>query len=275
MTTQESSRTHVCVSYSHRDREWRDRFEMHLSVLQRKELVEVWSDMNVGVGQRWEQEIEASLTKANVAVLLVSPAFLASHYIWAEEMPRILNHAKAGLRILPLIARPCAWRLAGELACLQARPAGGRPLSTGSEPQIDVDLTEFVHELARMVGAVPKGMVTDRWEASMAPAVEPVTGRTPAEKALDPLHRVWAGSYPATSATLTLYIDAYNGDNFVGRMAYDSGDVVTEVRGAIQRNALRLAADPMWRGIGSPSDVAVIFRETRIMRAGQRERVPE
>src|SRR5687768_13132586 len=103
-------RTKVFVSYSHGDRDWMDRLKLHLAVLERRGLLDVWSDMRIEVGAAWEDEIESALTQARVAVLLVSPAYLASAYVWDHEMPRIMAHQKAGMRVVPIVARPCAWR---------------------------------------------------------------------------------------------------------------------------------------------------------------------
>jgi len=68
------------VSYSHDDREWLNRFSQHIAVLERRELVDVWSDARIAAGEDWEQAIDAALSSAKVAVLLVSPAFLASTF---------------------------------------------------------------------------------------------------------------------------------------------------------------------------------------------------
>jgi hypothetical protein len=113
---------------------------MHLSVLERKELINVWSDASIEIGATWKDEIEEALSRARIAVLMISPTFLASRYVWQMEMPRIIAHSKLGMEILPLIVRPCAWRLETELERLQARPDLGRALSSGSDYQVDLDL---------------------------------------------------------------------------------------------------------------------------------------
>lgn len=148
-------RTKVFVSYSHDDREWLSKFSLHVAILERRGLVELWSDEGIAAGADWEREIEIALGAAKVAVLMVSPAFLASEYIWKHEMPRIVAHSRQGMVALPLILRPCAWRLEEDLARLQARPTDGRPLSLGSESEIDLNLSELAYELAARVGKSP------------------------------------------------------------------------------------------------------------------------
>src|SRR5262249_19838494 len=140
------SRTRVFVSYSTKDSDWLARLRVHLGFLERQKLIDVWWDTRIEVGADWEQEIEKALGSAQVAVLMISPAFLASDYVWQKEMPRILAHAKEGMEIVPLIIRPCAWKLEAALARFQARPPGGLALSGGTPHQIDRQLARITYE---------------------------------------------------------------------------------------------------------------------------------
>jgi hypothetical protein len=270
-------RTKVFVSYSHTDRDWMDRLQMHLAVVERRGLLDVWSDRRIEVGAGWEEEIESALTGARVSVLLVSPAYLASAYVWTHEMPRIMAHQKDGMRVLPLLARPCAWRLADELARLQARPADGRSLSTGTEAQIDLDLAAFVYELAGIVGVLPNAVATHEWER-MSIRLETSSSDTAILRRFAPparplgtiaLPRLWRGEYPSNNVRMTLRIDRQAGAEFTGTVEYDHGGV-TEIVGRVKPDAQALRDDARWRGLGGWSNVAVTFREVRVIREGQR-----
>ena len=125
------ARTKLFISYSHLDRGWLELLKTHLALLIRWGLVHVWSDTRIGAGNRWREEVESALRESDSAVLLITPDFLASDFIWNEELPMLLAHQKQGMQILPLITKPCAWRMAPELAALQARPADGRPFRRG------------------------------------------------------------------------------------------------------------------------------------------------
>ena len=197
-------RTKLFVSYNHRDRTWLERLKVHLTLLERRGLVHVWSDTRIEVGARWKEEIESALAGARVAVLLVSADFLASDFIWNEEMPRILAHQKQGMVVLPLIARPCAWLIAPELAELQARPVDGRPLSLGTEADVDRDLTEFVYEIAgrleQLPGAVASKEVDDfRARRTVQSEPLPLSLPTPVSASME-VGEIWLGSTIRPSA---------------------------------------------------------------------------
>ena len=115
------------------------------------------------------KEIEDALSESRAAVLMISPAFFGSDYIWDKEMPHILRHAKSGMRIFPLLTRPCAWRLADELAQIQARPLSGRALSLGTEASVDSDLADFVYELAGLLGKLSSAVASEELDRTSPP----------------------------------------------------------------------------------------------------------
>ena len=135
------------ISYSHRDKDWVELVRTHLAILQMQGLVSAWSDENIRPGDVWQQEIETAIEEADVAVLLVSPNFLASEFIMRDELPRlhaIKNGERLGRlrRIMPLILEPCLWKQVPTLKELEVRPKG-RELSAGDEHQQNADLAEF------------------------------------------------------------------------------------------------------------------------------------
>ena len=105
------TRPTVFVSFSHQDEPWKDRLVTHLGVLQRQGLLDLWDDRRIGAGADWRREIRQAMDRACVAVLLVSADFLTSEFILGEEVPRLLQRRdEEGLRVFPVIVRPCAWQ---------------------------------------------------------------------------------------------------------------------------------------------------------------------
>ena len=149
----------VFISYSHKDEQWKDRLVTHLGVLYHQGLLDLWDDRRIGAGEDWYQEIHEAMDAASVAVLLVSAHFLTSPFILGKEVPRLLKRRdKEGLRIFPVIVRPCAWKQVKWLARMQVRPKEGRPLSAGDEHHIDADLAAIAEEIAAIIG--PAAQVT-------------------------------------------------------------------------------------------------------------------
>jgi len=237
------ARTQVFVSYSHQDDDWLRRFQQHVAVLVRQGAIDVWSDDRINAGAEWEAAIDKALTSSNVAVLLVSPAFMASAYIWDHEMPVIMKHCSEGMDVLPLLVRPCAWRLAPELAKLQARPTDDRALSSGSSSDIDLNLAAFTYELAAKVN-VSKQKASGVTSAVSHP-----------RRADDPIG-VWAGYYSRVRP-LRLDIVELARDQFWGRLEYANEGTITTVEGTLHKQ-LRIN-DPVWAHVGGVSSDAVSF----------------
>ncbi len=146
----------VFISHSHRDEIWKDQLVGHLRVLEAEGLLEVWNDRRINAGDDWALEIERALERARVAVLLISPAFLTSMFIRQQEVPRILERRRSGLRIVPVIVRPCAWRRVTWLAGVQVRPTSGEPLARMEDAKADATLANLAEEIADLLEADEK-----------------------------------------------------------------------------------------------------------------------
>jgi formylglycine-generating enzyme required for sulfatase activity len=97
------ARNRIFISYSHKDEKLFKEFLVHLKPLQDQGIIDVWTDKRLQAGQDWHSEIQQGVVSAAVAVLLISPDFMASDYIRQHEIPPLLQAAEAGeLRLAPL-----------------------------------------------------------------------------------------------------------------------------------------------------------------------------
>ena len=94
----------VFISYSHEDSLWKDVLLRHLRVLERTNVVEFWDASDVEPGTDWSTEIVQVVRSVDMAVLLLSPSFLASDFISDKELPLLLERRKKEmLVILPIL----------------------------------------------------------------------------------------------------------------------------------------------------------------------------
>src|SRR5262249_13325500 len=127
----------------------------------------ICSDQDIGLGDDWHDHIRAHLAGARVAVLLVSPAFLASKYVRSSELPVLLRNAKQrGVKIIPVIVRRCLFdetkfkspdpKTGPEeftLASLQAPNSPTKPLNGMTEDEQDEVLLKLARGLIKLVTA--------------------------------------------------------------------------------------------------------------------------
>jgi hypothetical protein len=120
----------VFVSYSHRDSKYLrpDSLLGFLAGLE-NEGFEFWSDERIVTSELWDERIRSQIERSDVALALVSQAFLNSRYCQEVEIAAFLrNRRDAGLRIFPVIVAPCDWTRHAWLAATQFQPRGGKTI---------------------------------------------------------------------------------------------------------------------------------------------------
>lgn len=107
----DSWKPRVFVCYSQKDDRSRKTLEMHLKILRTQGVLDaVWTDQALDPGDDWDQRIKQELDRADVILMLVSAAALATDYIQKIEMPRALARHEAGKsRAVSVILEQCGW----------------------------------------------------------------------------------------------------------------------------------------------------------------------
>jgi hypothetical protein len=152
----------VFVSYSRHDTEWLKRITLHLAPLSRAGTLDVWSDERIKPGANWLEEIDRALASADVAVLLVSPHFLASRFIAENELPRLLQAAeKRGLRIIWVAVSACVL-VALPLTDYQAANDPAKPLDSLRRADAEKQLVRIARNILEGLTPPPLGLPEPR-----------------------------------------------------------------------------------------------------------------
>lgn len=148
-------RSQIFVSYSHADSDHLQRLKIHLRPFEREELVEIWSDVKIKAGQRWKSDIKNAIDRAAVAILLISADFLASDFIAENELPPLLAAAQSeGVKILPIILKPCAFTSIGSLSQFQAVNNPSEPMIALEEAQREKYWSELALSIKESIAKI-------------------------------------------------------------------------------------------------------------------------
>ncbi len=175
----------VFISYSHKDEDWKNLFRPHLGVLEQANRITIWDDRKIGAGKEWYDEIRDAMDAAAVAVCLISADFLSSKFCTNEEIPYLLERRERdGMILIPVLLRPCAWKVVSWLSEIQMIPQDGKSVAR----DFPEDWESVFAEVAERIF----GILED-------PAYKP-----PAPPPPDwaPLEKIDIGRLPATGAEL-------------------------------------------------------------------------
>ncbi|MFZ1791548.1 MAG: TIR domain-containing protein, partial [Saprospiraceae bacterium] len=110
LDTTHKKKNRIFFSYSHKDEKYRDELEIHMAMLKRSGAIETWHDRKILAGENWDEMIKEQLMQADIVLLMLSPEFLNSDYIWEQELG-LLKQRKTdehdNVTIIPIFTRPC------------------------------------------------------------------------------------------------------------------------------------------------------------------------
>lgn len=110
------------ISYAHDDVAVCREVLKHLRPTERKFGLKFWHDSHIAAGHHWNDEIKEAIRRADVFVLLVSPEFLGSDFIYDTEIPEIKRRLEICKgKAISVLVRDCDWEFA--VGATQAVPA--------------------------------------------------------------------------------------------------------------------------------------------------------
>jgi len=118
------------ISYSHHDADLMGELRAHLRPLERAGVIAPWFDGYLIPGDDFDRKVRQALAESDFIAALVTARFLDSDYCMDVEMEEAIRRHQAGVaRVVPIIAKPCRWKLTA-LSELLATPTDGKAVTT-------------------------------------------------------------------------------------------------------------------------------------------------
>ena len=142
----------IFISYSHKDVEWLEEVKVHIKPLERFYGIEEWDDQKLRTSDKWREKISNALNDATIAVLLISPYFVASDFIVNNELQPLLENAeKKGVKIMPVMVSPCETIEESGLLDYQAPNGPDRTLVEMNEGEVHRTLSKLVKDIKSII----------------------------------------------------------------------------------------------------------------------------
>ncbi len=123
MTVENNQPKKIFISYSHKDRLYKDELVKHLKPFVRAKKIKVWDDGQIMGGQKWHKAIFDHLHQADLVLCLISVDFIDSDFCHEEELTKALEAHEEGRQIvIPIRIRECVWDIL-PISELQGYPA--------------------------------------------------------------------------------------------------------------------------------------------------------
>ncbi len=161
-------RPKVFVSYSHRDRDLKEKFDDNLQVLKEQGIIDFWTDGEIQAGDHWPDEIANAMNEANLILFLVSNHFLASSFIRNKEAPMAMVRQNKGQAVIvPIILRKTPGWQKEEWNTLQALPSQVKPVDHPDWRCAENAFAEVEERLRELIEDLPQKLAkqSSQWRS--------------------------------------------------------------------------------------------------------------
>jgi hypothetical protein len=87
-----------------------DKLERHLAAMQKQRLITMWNKGRLGPGEDEMSALRAHMDRAKIILLMVSPDFMALHYLDGTEVEQAMEKRKSGTMVIPVLLRPTDYK---------------------------------------------------------------------------------------------------------------------------------------------------------------------
>lgn len=155
----------VFVSYSRRDKEYKEELLEFLAPMRRNNVIQIWNDKDIVPGEQWEDELLDRLTTADMVIFLLSPSLLNSDYIHRVEIKGAMErHKKGELIIIPILIRNSDFA-ESDFKTFQGLPCDLKPVSTWEDR--DSAWLSVTKGLKRVIESIQKKIETKKASSSI------------------------------------------------------------------------------------------------------------
>ncbi len=190
----------VVISYSHKDEQYKDELVTHLAPLRRSGIITDWHDRRLTAGSELDTALRERFESDAVILLLVSADYISSEYCWQTELVIAMNRHNAGqARVIPIILRPCDWRI-DPISKLLAAPRDGMPVS--SWPDRDAAWLDVVQKIRAAISEISRLMNAKAAAATSSAEITTTTTTTAAIAQPSPTVTTAAPPNPANAAAV-------------------------------------------------------------------------
>lgn len=150
----------VFISYSRADSDWLNRVKVHLRPLERAGRIELWHDGMLQSGEPWREKLNNIVRTASSAIFLVSANFMASDFIYTNELQPIAKRARdGGVVVFPVVIGHCLFDEDDYLKDFQLFNDPELPLSRLESAEVDKILVDLARTVRVYAGELKENSV--------------------------------------------------------------------------------------------------------------------
>lgn len=147
----ESAPIDVFLSYADEDLPFRRDLVVHLAQLQREGKIRRWDLGSVQPGSEWQTESAQKLKAAHLVLVLISPDYLATDYLYQEHLCQAMAlRMQEGTQVVPILIRPCDWA-STPWKTVRTLPLSGPPIAL--RPNRDEAWAQVIQQLRALFRA--------------------------------------------------------------------------------------------------------------------------
>ena len=159
------------ISYSHKVETLVTKFINHISPIKNNGLISEWYDRKIETGDEFQDDIDNHLGNADIICLMISDSFLASNACLQEKDAALKLRNIKGIKVIPVIASPCAWTLHTELNHLLASPSDGKPVTSFTDQNEGwLDTINLIMNVCKNISKIKNLKLTDEFSKFLSSA---------------------------------------------------------------------------------------------------------